>query len=268
MKKIAYGLVIIVTILIVQNVFEALVPEQTVDVSATATNSVEETFEEYDVKETLCQIEGYYYYGTRYMNDVRCVELLDNIADKLGIQSAYVYDAENTEEGYVATITKEGEQFKLMIQSVTVEEPVSESVLTQRTYISIHLDIRNSIESGYFYKDKINKVMRKICDEELEEENLESDDSIYLVIKGNLSGKISSDVQRELGGKLMKRLGADKVFDKVNEEMYSLYAYNPNMNQYISIGKDKINVNVAFGYNELENVTYVYVGSPIVNYDY
>lgn len=287
MKKIAYGMVIIVTILIVQNVLEAFVPEPTVDVSAAVTNSVEQTFEEYDIQETLCQIEGYYYYGTRYMNDVRCVELLDRIADELGINSAYLYDVENTEEGYTATITKEGEQYLLRISSTTVEEQVGENVLTQRTYLSIHLDIRNSIESGYYYKDKIQNVMQTICNEELTREKEEgmtdntntskevngktdshSQESLYLVIKGNIEGKMSADVQRGLGETLMNRLGADKVFDKVNEEMYNLYAYNRNMNQYISIGQDKINVNVAFAYNELENMTYVYVGSPIVNYDY
>lgn len=278
MKKIAYGMVIIVMVLLVQNVFAALVPEKAVNVSADVTNSVEETFSEYGINESLCQIEGYYYYGTRYMNDIRCIELLDNIAGELGINSAYVYNVENTENGYAAEITKEGEQFKLLIKSNTIEEQISESVLTQKTYISINLDIYNSIQSGYYYKNKIDSVMKRLCAEELESEQ-EADskqqssqkqisDSIYLVIKGEISGKMLPDTQRELGEKLIKRLGADKVFDSFNADMYSLYAYNKSINNYISIGKDNINVNVAFAYNELEDVTYVYVGSPIVNYDY
>lgn len=278
MKKIAYGMVIIVMVLLVQNVFAALVPEKAVNVSANVTDSVEETFSEYGINESLCQIEGYYYYGTRYMNDIRCIELLDNIAGELGINSAYVYNVENTENGYAAEITKEGEQFKLLIKSNTIEEQISESVLTQKTYISINLDIYNSIQSGYYYKNKIDSVMKRLCAEELESEQ-EADskqqssqkqisDSIYLVIKGEISGKMLPDTQRELGEKLIKRLGADKVFDSFNTDMYSLYAYNKSINNYISIGKDNINVNVAFAYNELEDVTYVYVGSPIVNYDY
>lgn len=290
MKKIAYGMAIIVMVLVVQNVFDSLVPNQAVDVSAEVTNSVEETFREYGINESLCQIEGYYYYGTRYMNDIRCIELLDNIAGELGINSAYIYNVENTGEGYAAEIIKEGEQFKLVIKSVTTEESISESVLTQRTYISVNLDIYNSIESGYYYKNKIDSIMRKICDEQLKEEQEEERktaaiteiktdteqntrqeqvrDNIYLVIKGEISGKMLPDAQRELGEKLIKRLGADKVFDSFNSDMYSLYAYNKSINPYVSIGKDAINVNVAFAYNELDNVTYVYVGSPIVNYDY
>lgn len=278
MKKIAYGIVIIVMVLVVQNVFEVLVPDKAVDVSADVTNSVEETFREYDINDSLCQIEGYYYYGTKYMNDIRCIELLDNIAEELGINSAYSYNVENTQNGYVADITKEGEQFKLFIKSTTIEEQISESVLTQRTYISINLDIYNSIESGYYYKNKIDSVMRKICDEELQEgqesdsgteqESAQARDNIYLVIKGEISGKMLPETQRELGEKLIKRLGADKVFDSFNTDMYSLYAYNKSINGYVSIGKNDINVNVAFAYNELEDITYVYVGSPIVNYDY
>lgn len=278
MKKIAYGMVIIVMVLVVQNVFAALVPEKAVNVSANVTDSVEETFSEYGINESLCQIEGYYYYGTRYINDIRCIELLDNIAGELGINSAYVYNVENTENGYAAEITKEGEQFKLIIKSNTIEEQISESVLTQKTYISINLDIYNSIQSGYYYKNKIDSVMKRLCAEELKSEQEEDSsqqsdkkqisDSIYLVIKGEISGKMLPDTQRELGEKLIKRLGADKVFDSFNADMYSLYAYNKSINNYVSIGKNNINVNVAFAYNELENVTYVYVGSPIVNYDY
>lgn len=278
MKKIAYGMVIIVMVLVVQNVFAALVPEKAVNVSANVTDSVEETFSEYGINESLCQIEGYYYYGTRYINDIRCIELLDNIAGELGINSAYVYNVENTENGYAAEITKEGEQFKLIIKSNTIEEQISESVLTQKTYISINLDIYNSIQSGYYYKNKIDSVMKRLCAEELKSEQEENSsqqsdkkqisDSIYLVIKGEISGEMLPDTQRELGEKLIKRLGADKVFDSFNADMYSLYAYNKSINNYVSIGKNNINVNVAFAYNELENVTYVYVGSPIVNYDY
>lgn len=278
MKKIAYGMVIIVMVLVVQNVFAALVPEKAVNVSANVTDSVEETFSEYGIDESLCQIEGYYYYGTRYINDIRCIELLDNIAGELGINSAYVYNVENTENGYAAEITKEGEQFKLIIKSNTIEEQISESVLTQKTYISINLDIYNSIQSGYYYKNKIDSVMKRLCAEELKSEQEENSsqqsdkkqisDSIYLVIKGEISGEMLPDTQRELGEKLIKRLGADKVFDSFNADMYSLYAYNKSINNYVSIGKNNINVNVAFAYNELENVTYVYVGSPIVNYDY
>lgn len=278
MKKIAYGMVIIVMVLLVQNVFAALVPEKAVNVSANVTDSVEETFSEYGINESLCQIEGYYYYGTRYMNDIRCIELLDNIAGELGINSAYVYNVENTENGYAAEITKEGEQFKLIIKSNTIEEQISESVLTQKTYISINLDIYNSIQSGYYYKNKIDSVMKRLCAEELKSEQEEDSsqqsdkkqisDSIYLVIKGEISGEMLPDTQRELGEKLIKRLGADKVFDSFNADMYSLYAYNKSINNYVSIGKNNINVNVAFAYNELEDVTYVYVGSPIVNYDY
>lgn len=278
MKKIAYGMVIIVMVLVVQNVFAALVPEKAVNVSANVTDSVEETFSEYGINESLCQIEGYYYYGTRYINDIRCIELLDNIAGELGINSAYVYNVENTENGYTAEITKEGEQFKLIIKSNTIEEQISESVLTQKTYISINLYIYNSIQSGYYYKNKIDSVMKRLCAEELKSEQEEDSsqqsdkkqisDSIYLVIKGEISGEMLPDTQRELGEKLIKRLGADKVFDSFNADMYSLYAYNKSINNYVSIGKNNINVNVAFAYNELENVTYVYVGSPIVNYDY
>lgn len=278
MKKIAYGMVIIVMVLVVQNVFAALVPEKAVNVSTNVTDSVEETFSEYGINESLCQIEGYYYYGTRYINDIRCIELLDNIAGELGINSAYVYNVENTENGYAAEITKEGEQFKLIIKSNTIEEQISESVLTQKTYISINLDIYNSIQSGYYYKNKIDSVMKRLCAEELKSEQEENSsqqsdkkqisDSIYLVIKGEISGEMLPDTQRELGEKLIKRLGADKVFDSFNADMYSLYAYNKSINNYVSIGKNNINVNVAFAYNELENVTYVYVGSPIVNYDY
>lgn len=298
MKKIIYLLGVGITVLLVQFAYGKLAPEKSVSANAIAENSLEKVFKNSNIHKADCEIEGYYYLGEKYYGESGSLELIDKIAERLGVNSEYYYDKYRTDAGSVAVMKKEGKSSELELELITTEYQESQNVIAQRNYLSVSLNIKGSLESGYYYKNLIEKTMKEICKEENDDkansENISENDkkssntvngekaankdeevstsiisqNLYMVIKGKIYGEIDKGQENKIAKGILKSFQAKEIFNGQNDEHMNVYGYTEILSDYIAIGSDKININIAFSYNEKENITYVYVGSPIVNYDY
>ncbi|MBD8942333.1 MAG: hypothetical protein EGR71_07365 [Clostridiales bacterium] len=298
MKKIIYLLGVGITVLLVQFAYGKLAPEKSVSANAIAENSLEKVFQNNNIHEADCEIEGYYYLGEKYYGESGSLELIDKIAERLGVNSEYYYDKYRTDAGSVAVMKKEGKSSELELELITTEYQESQNVIAQRNYLSVSLNIKGSLESGYYYKNLIEKTMKEICKEENDDkansENISENDkkssntvngekaankdeevstsiisqNLYMVIKGKIYGEIDKGQENKIAKGILKSFQAKEIFNGQNDEHMNVYGYTEILSDYVAIGSDKININIAFSYNEKENITYVYVGSPIVNYDY
>lgn len=294
MKKIIYLLGVGITVLLVQFAYGKLAPEKSVSANAIAENSLEKVFKNSNIHKADCEIEGYYYLGEKYYGESGSLELIDKIAERLGVNSEYYYDKYRTDTGSVAAMKKEGKSSVLELELITTEYQESRNVIAQRNYLSVSLNIKGSLESGYYYKNLIEKTMKEICREENDDKaNSENDkkssntvngekaankdeevstsiisQNLYMVIKGKIYGEIDKGQENKIAKGILKSFQAKEIFNGQNDEHMNVYGYTEILSDYVAIGSDKININIAFSYNEKENITYVYVGSPIVNYDY
>lgn len=298
MKKIIYLLGVGITVLLVQFAYGKLAPEKSVSANVIAENSLEKVFKNSNIHKADCEIEGYYYLGEKYYGESGSLELIDKIAERLGVNSEYYYDKYRTDAGSVAVMKKEGKSSELELELITTEYQESQNVIAQRNYLSVSLNIKGSLESGYYYKNLIEKTMKEICKEENDDkansENISENDkkssntvngekaankdeevstsiisqNLYMVIKGKIYGEIDKGQENKIAKGILKSFQAKEIFNGQNDEHMNVYGYTEILSDYVAIGSDKININIAFSYNEKENITYVYVGSPIVNYDY
>lgn len=294
MKKIIYLLGVGITVLLVQFAYGKLAPEKSVSANVIAENSLEKVFKNSNIHKADCEIEGYYYLGEKYYGESGSLELIDKIAERLGVNSEYYYDKYRTDTGSVAAMKKEGKSSVLELELITTEYQESRNVIAQRNYLSVSLNIKGSLESGYYYKNLIEKTMKEICREENDDKaNSENDkkssntvngekaankdeevstsiisQNLYMVIKGKIYGEIDKEQENKIAKGILKSFQAKEIFNGQNDEHMNVYGYTEILSDYVAIGSDKININIAFSYNEKENITYVYVGSPIVNYDY
>lgn len=298
MKKIIYLLGVGITVLLVQFAYGKLAPEKSVSANVIAENSLEKVFKNSNIHKADCEIEGYYYLGKKYYGESGSLELIDKIAERLGVNSEYYYDKYRTDAGSVAVMKKDGKSSELELELITTEYQESQNVIAQRNYLSVSLNIKGSLESGYYYKNLIEKTMKEICKEENDDkansENISENDkkssntvngekaankdeevstsiisqNLYMVIKGKIYGEIDKGQENKIAKGILKSFQAKEIFNGQNDEHMNVYGYTEILSDYVAIGSDKININIAFSYNEKENITYVYVGSPIVNYDY
>ena len=280
MKKVVYILCVIALVLFAWEMYDNFAEKNSAEDKPVVSEVVNRVFALEGINKSECLIEGYYFYGTNYMGEDGSRELLDVIANKLGVNTKYEYVREKTDTGYNAVLTKEGENSILEIKLITVEKEESENVISQKQYLSIKLEIDNSINSAFYYYNNIADVMEEILlsneennNQELDENNLNN--NLTISVKGIVMGDISVDEQKRISKEMLNEFGAKEVFDSINEsadeskrEMYSLYGYAKNIEDYVAIGKEKINVNIVFNYNEENGETIMHIGSPIVNYDY
>jgi len=85
---------------------------------------------------------------------------------------------------------------------------------------------------------------------------------------GFQDGKLSKKSYSDTISGIFSSVGG-RISGEVEEENYfSSTGYVPNIEEKLKVGQKDINIQVAMSYDELENKTYIYIGSPLVYSDY
>lgn len=85
---------------------------------------------------------------------------------------------------------------------------------------------------------------------------------------GVLDGKVKEDsIKRDIIN-FKKRFKLNIVEEYVDNEIVSYTGYTPLIDSFIFSGKKKVNLNLAVRYNEYENKTYIWIGTPIITTGY
>ncbi len=87
---------------------------------------------------------------------------------------------------------------------------------------------------------------------------------ITTCIVGNFPGKLSSDIINDKIRMTIEKINGKIIEDYYDENLASVSAYSPLIDRYIFIGNKKMNFNVAMRYNEYEDATYIWIGTPII----
>lgn len=270
MKRILYAFGILLCVVLAEKLYDTVVPEQSVNASVVVEENLEKVLEHENINSTQCMIDAFFYYGSMYLSDETSHELVDRISRQLGVTSEYEYDRNDTDNGSISELHKPGNQSDVRIVINTVEEEQSENIISQKQYIQIKVTINNSISSGMYYKEKVIEVINSLASDrnaEIVPEEV-TKNAVTMSIKGTKEGVIDLSDQRDLAFSIIKGMNAKKVFENIGDHNYSLYGFSDSIDDYVAIGKNKINVNVAYSYDEENNITTVHIASPIVNYDY
>ncbi len=60
-----------------------------------------------------------------------------------------------------------------------------------------------------------------------------------------------------------------KVIEKYrDQQVLSFSIFTPYIEQYIYTGREKMNLNIVIRYNEYENKSYIWIGTPIITIGY
>lgn len=278
---------VIFAVLLVQGAYDVLRDSDSTDAVVLSNDNVEEAvarvFENEGINSCKCDIEAFYFYGTMYLEEEDKRTILDELADKMGINNIYEYSENRTDNGSEAVLTKEGAFSLVTIKLITYEIPEKENVISLRQYISVNMSIRDSIKSGLYYKNKLGEILNDMTKELEQNDTVETygnDRILSLSIKGDTYGRISTEGQKSIAKEILDGLEAEVVFEylpgeksnvggeSVSDSGYCIYAYTKSLGEYMVIGNNKINVNIVYSYDEENNLTTLHVASPIVNYDY
>lgn len=91
---------------------------------------------------------------------------------------------------------------------------------------------------------------------------------ITTCIIGTIEGKLKEDDLKKNVTKAMKKVKGKVVEEYFDSSISSYTALTPFIENSIFSGKNKVNLNLAIRYNEYENKTYIWIGTPIITTGY
>ncbi len=237
-------------------------------------------------------IEGYGKFGVCYLTQEEKERLVENIASALGITSSYGLATVYEEEVNTTVLSKESVNGNVTIKAITQEqqhtentaEPaVTEPQVTenadspagtepqvtgntnglegtqpQAQYVYVNITVYNNIDCAVSYRELVEGMFDAM--------GIQGNVNMNLV--GSLEGALNSTEKNELVDGLLDRLGAKVVTENRDSDIFTIYAYSKGAGSYITIGGNKINMNIAIGYDEEQDRTKVYLASPINSLDY
>ena len=237
-------------------------------------------------------IEGYGKFGVCYLTQEEKERLVENIASALGITSSYGLATVYEEEVNTTVLSKESVNGNVTIKAITQEqqhtentaEPaVTEPQVTenadspagtepqvtgntnglegtqpQAQYVYVNITVYNNIDCAVSYRELVEGMFDAM--------GIQGNVNMNLV--GSIEGTLNSTEKNELADGLLDRLGAKVVTENRDNDIFTIYAYSKGAGSYITIGGNKINMNIAIGYDEEQDRTKVYLASPINSLDY
>ena len=195
-------------------------------------------------------IEGYGKFGVCYLTQEEKERLVENIASALGITSSYGLATIYEEEVNTTVLSKESVNGSVTIKAITQGQ--------QSQYVYVNITVYNNIDCAVSYRELVEGMFDAM--------GIQGNVNMNLV--GSLEGALNSTEKNELADGLLDRLGAKVVTENRDSDIFTIYAYSKGAGSYITIGGNKINMNIAIGYDEEQDRTKVYLASPINSLDY
>ena len=195
-------------------------------------------------------IEGYGKFGVCYLTQEEKERLVENIASALGITSSYGLAMVCEDEVNTTVLSKESVNGSVTIKAIT-QEP-------QAQYVYVNITVYNNIDCAVSYRELVEGMFDAM--------GIQGNVNMNLV--GSIEGALNSTEKNELADGLLDRLGAKVVAENRDSDIFTIYAYSKGAGSYITIGGNKINMNIAIGYDEEQDRTKVYLASPINSLDY
>ena len=91
---------------------------------------------------------------------------------------------------------------------------------------------------------------------------------IYVIMTGAIPGRAAWEARRTLAAEALKAAGATRVEGIDEPDLLSVSAHTRRISGGLSVGGKRVNLNVAFRYDEKADRTVVIVGSPLIAAEY
>lgn len=252
MKKIVlYMALIIGVICFIDNIVEANFNKETKVVTA---------FESGNYANSSAIVESFFYYGDVYLNEEDRKELLEKVVKGLEIKNDYVYNESTVDGDRISKVVYAFKGGNLNIELLTQETKINSNIYCLNHFITVKMVFTNSMESAWYYKNELEEILANLPYMSIKPE-------VTISMQGELQGEMSPVAKKKMCKEIFSQLEAKIVLDNWNENS-SMYGYSEEISEYKTIAGKKVNINVAFAYDETKKVTNIYVATPIYNGDF
>ena len=185
-------------------------------------------------------------------------EILENIATQIGLTKQYEITEQEEENKKWLSLSKKARNAQTLIKIITVESEITDGISEISQYIVGEIVLYDRMECAVLYKEKMEKIMAS--------HNVSAHTS--LEFEGMLAGKIQSAERAGIVNQLLDEISATVSREWKEEDMYVVYSYTDMMDDYNKINGRKVNVNVVMTYDEIQEMTRLYLATPVMEDNY
>ncbi|MBE5964129.1 MAG: hypothetical protein E7252_04225 [Lachnospira sp.] len=247
MRKIAIYMAMLLWVIAIFNKENANGSEGTI-VKALSTNNL---YTEYS------QINVFSEYNAQYLSLDKKQKIIEDCAKKLGL-SNYTLESKKEGQRVSSILVKKGKNAISTIKFITIEEKGEDGIVEPVNYLMVDLLFYKDSDSMYHYKDVVESMFT----------DLKLKPQISTSIVSSASGIKTLEEKSAMADAILKDVDAKIVSQNRSDEIFTIYAYSKEIDEYIvNLGK-KVNVNIAISYDETSDKTFIYYATPIYNTDY
>jgi len=220
-------------------------------------NNIVTAFNKASLMEMSASIETFGEYGVLYLSQDAKETILKDIAAKIGINN-YSIETTREDDNSTTTLSQTGQNGEVICKLVTVENVVEQNVIQAKQYVYINVILNNSIQSAFSYEKIVKDIVK----------NLQIDATVTVNLKGSVTGKLDMALKNSIANSFVDSMNVNVVTENKTDDLYTIYGYTSDIDEYITVSSNKINVNIMMNYDEQKDETNVYVATPISSEDY
>ncbi len=205
---------------------------------------------------TEARVKAYAHYGNQNISTSGKEEIVKNLANKLGITSGYALEHKTVGDTKTTYLVKEGKQGNTTIKIITLNNVDGYNQSITENYIMVEILLKKSAgQEAYNYKNLLSDIYKDL--------GMTASTNIYLC--NQTKGKLSdTELQAEIT-KFLTEMDAKEVETMEFDNVYTLYGYSRNIEEYVYQNDTPVNVNIAFTYDETEDITYIHKAVPFID---
>ena len=227
------------------------------DAATLPVNNIVTAFNKASLLEMSASIEAFGEYGVLYLSQDAKDTILKDIATKVGINN-YSIETTREDDNSTTTLSQTGQNGEVICKLVTVENVVEQNVIQAKQYVYINVILNNSIQSAFSYEKIVKDIVK----------NLQIDATVTVNLKGSVTGKLDMALKNSIANSFVDSMNVNVVTENKTDDLYTIYGYTSDIDEYITVSSNKINVNIMMNYDEQKDETNVYVATPISSEDY
>lgn len=139
---------------------------------------------------------------------------------------------------------------RIVVIFQSLKEDISQTYLIVDEYISDFQDIKDKKAIERLYKQYNKKP------------------EISILCEGTFNGQKSYNELEKIKNEIINSIHGSIINDGHYNGFISVTGYSPEIKEYISMGGEKININVALRYSSYDHKTHIYIGSPVITGEY
>ena len=205
---------------------------------------------------TSAEVKLYAHYADANLTEPAKERLLIRLGEKLGIDSGYEISRHAEAENTSVIYTKKGENGDTTIRLISMEQTMADGAVVCENYLMTEIVLKNrSQEEIYQCKSRLEKIYSDL--------GMDASSNLYLC--SQQKGRMTEDEMQAVTTEFLETMHAKKRDVIELQDTLCIYGYSDNVPEYVYQNDQKVNVNIAFSYDEAEDITYIHRGLPFID---